>query len=98
MWIPTVLFLESPNGQRSGNWITRIVTKKGLIRPSVTTYRKHEKHVRRMIRGMEKYYRHIEFLLPEQLQIDKRQRKPRAQPYGRHRFARTADSAGQGGT
>lgn len=47
---------------------------------------------------MEKYYRHIEFLLPEQLQIDKRQRKPRAQPYGRHRFARTADSAGQGGT
>lgn len=47
---------------------------------------------------MEKYCRHIELLLPEQLQIDKRQRKPWAQPRGRQRFARTADSAEQGGT
>lgn len=71
--------------------------QKELIRPLVTTHRKHEKYVGRMIRGTGEYYRCIELRLPEQLKIEKGQRKTQAQPHGRPRFAGTevgaADSA-----
>lgn len=51
---------------------------------------------------MGEYYRCIELCLPEQLKIEKGQKKTQAQPHNRHRFARTevraTDSAEQGGT
>lgn len=61
--------------QRSGNSLTGVVSKKELIRLSVTTYRKHDKYVRRMVCGTGEYYRRIELCLPEQLQSGHRPEK-----------------------
>lgn len=51
---------------------------------------------------MEEYYRCIELCFPEQIKIEKEQRKTQARPHGRPQFARTeveaGDSAEQRGT
>lgn len=82
--------------QRSGNSLTGVVSKKELIRLSVTTYRKHDKYVRRMICGTGEYYRRIELCLPEQLQSGHRPEKVTAAASWWTLVARHVDGAAGG--